>query len=194
LRPNVETRHSSLLNLAAALAARCAIEGFFPPGCGNIEIKWPNDILANGKKICGIICEAAGDAKRLGYAVLGIGINANGRAEDMQALGPPGKMKATSLMAELGHAVSLPELLAGVLNGLEEFSGMVEAEGDRARLIEIYRSRCSTVGRSVKIQSDEGEFTGTAIGVAEDGALVLKAESGEETAFRAADVIHATME
>jgi BirA family biotin operon repressor/biotin-[acetyl-CoA-carboxylase] ligase len=185
LRLDVETRHAHLSGLAAALAVESVLGKKihdFPGSAKRIGIKWPNDVLAGGKKICGIICESAGANERADYIVLGIGINVNGK---------PDVATATSISAETGGQTDLPELLADVLTELQERVRLITSEDLRRRLVGDYRRSCSTIGREVRVISDDGEFCGVAVDITDDGAIALKAPDGGVTVHRAADVIHA---
>jgi BirA family biotin operon repressor/biotin-[acetyl-CoA-carboxylase] ligase len=194
MRPAAGAGYAHMLNLAAALAARDALEEILPETGAPVGVKWPNDVLVNGRKICGIICEGSVMGRDLAYAVLGIGVNVNGAPERLAATDSPDRPQTTSVLAELGRKLYLPKLLADVLTRLELFSGMVDSAQGRAELIGIYRRRCVTIGRSVRVISDDGEYIGDALGVDEDGALIHMDACGVRRTFRAADVVHAAME
>jgi BirA family biotin operon repressor/biotin-[acetyl-CoA-carboxylase] ligase len=186
LKPEIEPRFVPLLNLAAALSV-CRVLGEFFTEPRAVSIKWPNDVLARGKKICGIICETAGGSEKTDWAALGIGINVNGSPDDMPP-GTPDKPRATSLFMECGRSFHLPPLLALILTRLDEFTRL--AAGGRARLLTFYRQNCSTLDSLVKVITDEGEFFGTASGIEDDGAITLTDSEGRTASFRAADVVH----
>jgi BirA family biotin operon repressor/biotin-[acetyl-CoA-carboxylase] ligase len=188
LRPETEPRFAPLLNPAAALSVCRAIRGFFTEPRA-VSIKWPNDVLARGKKICGIICETAGGPGKPDWAVLGIGLNVNGAAADMP-LGTPDRPTATSMFIECGRPFHLPELLGRVLTRLDEFTRLIADERGRARLISLYVENCSTLASSVKVITDEGEFFGVASGIEDDGAITVTDAKGRAATFRAADVLH----
>ncbi|MDR1579645.1 MAG: biotin--[acetyl-CoA-carboxylase] ligase [Synergistaceae bacterium] len=188
LRPEIEPRLAPLLNLAAALSVCRAVGDFFTEPRA-VSIKWPNDVLARGKKICGIICETAGGVEKPGWAVLGIGLNVNGTAADMPP-DAPDKPEAASMFMECGRLFHLPELLGRVLTCLDEYTRLIGSEGDRARLLSLYGENCSTLGSGVKVITDEGEFFGTASGIEDDGAITVTDSEGHAATFRAADVVH----
>ena len=188
LMPEIEPRFVPLLNLAAALSVCRAVEGFFTEPRA-VSIKWPNDVLARGKKICGIICETAGGAEKPDWAVLGIGLNVNGAASDMPPE-MPDRPGATSLFMECGRSFHLPELLGLVLTRLDEYTRLAVDEQGRARLLFLYGENCSTLGAGVKVITDEGEFFGTASGIEGDGAITVTDSEGRTATFRAADVVH----
>ena len=82
----------------------------------SVGIKWPNDIVINGKKICGILTEMNAEIERVNYVIMGIGINVN-----MESFPEELKEKATSLKNELGNEVDRKKLIANILNNLEDF-------------------------------------------------------------------------
>ena len=98
-RPALEAVFSPLLNLAAALSMRAVLKKIFADGHPKIGVKWPNDVLADGKKICGIICESACAGNLLDYAVIGIGLNVNSKREDMPEPDSPDMPRATSVLS-----------------------------------------------------------------------------------------------
>ncbi|MDR1509215.1 MAG: biotin--[acetyl-CoA-carboxylase] ligase [Synergistaceae bacterium] len=183
LRPDIESRHVHTLNLAAAMAVKTALDGFFADKKDLVKIKWPNDVMANGKKICGILCECSISDGKPDYAVLGIGVNVSGTH------GPD----ATSVLMETGRRPRLPRLLGEILTELGHFSKLAETEDGRAELVEIYKINCATLGRKVKIITDDGVFAGVPAGIAIDGALLLT-DGGKISAFHAADVVHVRAE
>ena len=189
LRPNIEPERVHTLNLAAAMAVKTALDGVFADKKDLVKIKWPNDVMANGKKICGILCECALSDGRTEYAVLGIGVNVNGAREDMPSFDSPDRPEATSIFIETGHRPRLPRLLGEILTNLSRFSKLTETEDGRLSLVEIYKADCATLGRKVKIITDDEAFTGVCAGISTDGALLLT-DGHEVSAFHAADVVH----
>jgi BirA family biotin operon repressor/biotin-[acetyl-CoA-carboxylase] ligase len=178
-----------MLNLAAALSVKTTLQDDFADTKGLIKIKWPNDVMANGKKICGILCESAILNGRPDYAVLGLGINVNGTPEDMPSFDSPDRPEATSIFMETGRGSHLPRLLGEILTNLEYFTKLLETEKRRLQLIEIYRTDCATLGRKVKIITDDDTFVGVPVNITDEGALVLT-DGGKTTVFHAADVVH----
>jgi BirA family biotin operon repressor/biotin-[acetyl-CoA-carboxylase] ligase len=193
LRPNIESRHVHTLNLAAALAVKTALGGVFGDKKDLVKIKWPNDVIADGKKICGILCECAVSDGRLDYAVLGMGVNVNGAREDIPPPDSADRPEAASIFMETGRLSCLPRLLGEILTELGHFLKLTETGDGRRELAEIYRINCATLGRKVKIITDDGIFVGVSADIASDGALLL-AQGGKTTAFHAADVVHVRAE
>lgn len=144
------------------LAAVVTAEAIFRI-CGiQVGIKWVNDLIFDGKKLCGILAEGIGTD----LAVLGIGINAEGREfpPELQTL-------ATSLEAAAGRAPDRNLLAAEILKGFEN------ADIDGISHMEEYRRRCLTIGKRV-ILLPSGE-TADALAVEDDGALLIRDESGK---------------
>jgi BirA family biotin operon repressor/biotin-[acetyl-CoA-carboxylase] ligase len=149
-------------------------------------LKWPNDVLAGGAKLAGILAEQAGDA-----IVVGIGINVGARAQDLPPRGP-GALRATSL-ALLGAArPDRTALLAAVLGELAHWYRRWTAAGDATAsgLREEYLRCCATIGTQVRVELPGGaQLSGTAAGIDPAGRLVVDT-SGGPVPVSAGDVIH----
>lgn len=183
LRPKLSPGDIQLLNLAAGIAVRGALRERHGVAA---EMKWPNDILANGRKICGILSEAAGEPDRIYYAITGIGINVNLRNEDMS-----GEIEenATSVLIETGKRTARPFLLAQIFSRLSELATSLCEEDGKAKLLSLYRESCATLGREVRITEDGKVFTGRARDITDQGALIVNVD-GRDKIFAAADVHH----
>lgn len=183
IRPNIAAADTPLLSLAAAASVARAVSR----DADGVAIKWPNDVLIDEKKFCGIICDSAADGSRLAWAVLGIGVNVNRPAELLPERAPD-RPPSTSLVVATGVERDLPTLLAAILGELDGLVAMLEA-GERERFIELYRSMCGTVGQRVRAFTEAGETEGTARGIGPDGELEVMTEGGL-VSYRAEDVIH----
>lgn len=195
VRPDVGLEHASLLNFSAAVAVACTVADLGEAFAARTGIKWPNDVLIGERKICGVICESVGrvgDPGRLSYAVLGIGVNANRTEDELPAADSPDRPGATSLRIESGRTFDLPELLGRLLVHLDRMTGLVATPDGRARLIGEYKARCFTMGRPVRIVTDEGDFHGTAVDISGDGALIVENET-QRRSFHVGDVVHARL-
>lgn len=151
------------------LAAACAVsEAFRKLGIAGAGIKWPNDIILSGKKVCGILCQAWGER-----AAIGIGVNiSQSRAAFEQAQLP----NAASL-AMLGFETDMWTLAAVIVTELERYCDMINA-GEFAPLLELYRESCISLGREVVASGASGEIRGTASDIAPDGSLVIETDGG----------------
>jgi BirA family biotin operon repressor/biotin-[acetyl-CoA-carboxylase] ligase len=190
LRPNVETKYAQLLSLATSLAVLRAIKKISRGIVNDVSIKWPNDVLIGGRKVCGIICEILCKDAAIDYAVLGIGVNVNRTQDELPRLDSPDRPNATSLFVESGSRFDLPLLLAEVLAELSDISGLITTDENRRLFMAEYESNCGTIGMRIKIVTDDGDFIGTAAGITRDGALIVRNEA-EEKVFYAGDVVHA---
>lgn len=189
LRPAMPTAQAPSLCFAAACAVVRAVRALIEDE-RRAAVKWPNDVLLDGRKLCGIICESAADAATLAYAVLGIGINANRTEAELPPLDSPDRPAATSLLLARGRPVDRAALLAAVLSELDPLVDLLETADGPTRLMEIYKVYCDTLGRDIRILTDEGERVGRAVDIAPDGAIVLE-QDGRRTAFLVGDVVHA---
>lgn len=178
VRPDLPPARAPLLTLAAAVAVtRAARDVGIDAG-----IKWPNDVLVpatdaerGGLKLAGILTEMEGEANRVNWLVVGIGINANvdpGLLDDA----------ATSIQAEVG-SVDRRGFVQAVL---ETFDGL---QTDPERIVPTWREYASTIGQPVRVETQGGVVEGDAVDVTEFGALVLETDDGE-TVVHAGDCEH----
>ena len=180
LKPSIPLRDAPQLALLTAAALQTALAEEF-----NIKakIKWPNDLLADNKKICGILTEMKGEPDRISYIVNGVGINVNQEQEDFA-----GELadKAVSLKVIKGAEVDRLLLLQKYLETLEEFYLDFLKNGlERTRKICIESSH--TIGNIITIYSGEKEYTGEAIDLGNDGALIMKID-GQKIPFYGGEV------
>lgn len=146
----------------------------------NAEIKWPNDIICRGKKLCGILCEMSVTGIELNYVAAGIGINANtesflGELSD----------KATSLRIEKGEPVNREKLTAEVLSEFDKCYAKFLKNGFSA-FKEKYEKLCATIGKEVKVVGKE-TYCANAVGINEDGELLIEFE-GKISALNSGEV------
>ena len=176
LRPALA--HLRPLPIVAALAMARGLEqvaGLSP------TLKWPNDVLVGGRKVCGILVESDLTAEAVNHVLLGIGVNVNA---DMSAY-PEIAAIATSAAAEAGRQVSREALAAAVLNELEELYLAVQA-GQQVQ--DEWRTRLETLGRQVRVTSGETVEEGLAEDVDGDGSLILRRPDGSRVVIAAGDV------
>ncbi|MBB6735462.1 biotin--[acetyl-CoA-carboxylase] ligase [Cohnella zeiphila] len=155
LRPRVPLPQAPQLTLLAAVALSRGIGKEAPLPIG---IKWPNDLLVDGRKISGILLESAAEDERLKYVVVGMGISVNLEAEDF----PPEVLeKAISLRMASGKPLDRAEVIASVL---EEFESLYELYGEQGfePIRALWEARSVTLGRSVTLSTPQGTVEGTA--------------------------------
>ena len=171
LRPPVPPAQAPKLTLLAGVAVAAAIRTLYRI---DAHLKWPNDIIVEGKKLCGILSESRAAGEKLDHVIIGIGINAN---FPVSALPEELRKTDTTLCDELGKQVNLDGLLRAILSGLEmryqRFCG-----GDTAAIIEEWKMLTSTLGNKVKVATPSGNVVGVAEDVDPDGALVVKTAKG----------------
>jgi BirA family transcriptional regulator, biotin operon repressor / biotin---[acetyl-CoA-carboxylase] ligase len=163
-----------LVPLAAGYAVARAVDG---------SLKWPNDVLLDGAKVCGILVERVQRSPEMApLAVVGIGINVDQTRAELPV------ETATSLALASGP-VDRAELLGEVLRELG--SALGTASRSPQSLVSAYRARCDTLGRDVRVDlPGGGTLEGQAVDVEGHGRLVVRTPSGERVAVAAGDVVH----
>src|SRR5487761_1940760 len=166
------------LVMASALAVAQAVEAVT---AALPDIKWPNDVLLDGRKVSGILIETSE-----GVAMLGMGVNVNGALDSDPELAT----RATTLAAALGHPVSREALAAAILQRLDARYHDLLTGGATARrnLRAAWRERLVTLGRRVTIRQREVTLVGLAEDVSDDGALLLRLDDGSLTTILWGDV------
>jgi len=182
IRPEMEPKDATLLTIMSAVSCARAI--------GNsagleVKIKWPNDLMASGKKIGGILTEMKSDQDRIIFAVIGIGINVNSRLDTFP---PDVRSIATSITEELGGKEFSRTLIAAeILKELEHWFKVLIKTG-RPQLISEWKKLSSTLGKKVRVVSGKDTFTGIAEDIDDEGRLTLKLSSGILKTISAGDV------
>ena len=170
LRPEIAPSSASMLTLAAALAVREGIQeetGLSP------LIKWPNDLVLNGKKICGILTEMSTELMEIQYVITGIGINVNQRE-----FPPEIRDTATSLSQEAGRSFRRSSLIAAILKAFEKDYAAFLKTGDLSLLLEEYNACLVNRGKEVCILDPSGEYRAVAEGIDENGSLLVTLPDG----------------
>jgi BirA family biotin operon repressor/biotin-[acetyl-CoA-carboxylase] ligase len=172
-RPPFAPLQAQRLTMICSLAACDAILGVLdlqttdPDADLSVGVKWPNDVLIGERKICGILTELEVEQERLRHAIVGIGINVN---MDFQGA-PPLTTPATSLSIEAGHPVSRRDLLIDLLTGIEQrYLAVLEGRSFHQEWAE----RMVTLGHPVQVSNAVERWTGEAVGVDKDGALLVR--------------------
>jgi BirA family biotin operon repressor/biotin-[acetyl-CoA-carboxylase] ligase len=176
LRPTLPCLPS--LTMLASLAVAHSIEAVtaLKP-----RLKWPNDVLIGGKKVCGILIESNARSDKVDYAIIGIGINVNLRLEDYPEILPI----ATSLSHELKKEVSRLNLLRHLLVEIEKLYLAISAGQS---IFEEWRDSLVTIGKKVRVKSGDAVQEGIAESVTPDGSLLLRRPDGTLSKILAGDV------
>lgn len=174
LAPHQAQRITMICSLAVcdAIAERSGL---------NPQVKWPNDVLIDGRKVCGILTELDLLGSSLKHVIVGIGINVN---TDFSSA-PPLMSPATSLLAETGYATSRLDLLTVLLANLER---RYAALRDGQSFQQEWASRMATLGEQVEVASGPEHYSGIAAGVDSDGALMVRMDDGNTQRILAGDV------
>ena len=170
LRPKIDPSLASMLTLVAALAVRKGIleeTGLSP------LIKWPNDLVLNGKKICGILTEMSTELMEIQYVITGIGINVN-----QKEFPPEIRDTATSLSLEAGRSFRRSSLIAAILKAFEKDYTAFLKTGDLSLLLEEYNACLVNRGKEVCILDPSGEYRAVAEGIDESGSLLVTLPDG----------------
>jgi BirA family transcriptional regulator, biotin operon repressor / biotin---[acetyl-CoA-carboxylase] ligase len=185
VRPELEAQRAAVASLAAALGIATALRGDWGV---KAQVKWPNDIVVGARKICGVLSEAEFEGTRVRFVVLGVGLNA---LHDAQDFPPDIRARATSVKLESSREVRRLDLLASVMRAIEArflalgsdgFSGM------RKELLHL----SSLVGKVTRVVTGDGELEGTMVDLDENGALVIRLESGHLRSVVAGEVVRVT--
>ncbi|MDP2208507.1 MAG: biotin--[acetyl-CoA-carboxylase] ligase [Bacteroidota bacterium] len=173
LKPESALNKIGLLPLLTASAVAKAIEAVTNL---EVECKWPNDILINGKKTCGILIESTSTLK-INRIIVGIGLNVN------QELFPDGiRLTATSLKNEFGKTIDRIILLADILNRFEDMYFRF-TQNDTKEYLSDWISRCKMFGKEISVSYFEKQIHGKVLRIDSDGSLILKSEDNEIKLF-----------
>ena len=166
LRPKVRIADASRITLVAALAVQ---EGIFLETGISCRIKWPNDIVHEGKKLTGILTEMSLEEDRISYIVTGIGINVNN-----DTFSPEIRDIATSLLLETGKKTFRPRLIAKIMDRFENNYEVYLKTGDLSELKDHYNELLVNRDRQVRVLDETVPYDGTAVGINEKGELLVR--------------------
>ena len=180
LRPSFPPFQASMVTLVAAMAVMEAIEEVTGV---QAQIKWPNDLVVQGKKICGILTEMSMEGSKIRYIVPGIGINVNNLDFPEELCG-----KATSLALVTGKITNRAQLAGAVCRSFEKYYADFLVHGNLAGMKDSYNARLVNRNRQVVISDGAGSFTCISEGIDETGALLVQKEDGTREAICSGEV------
>ena len=176
LRPQSHPSEVARLSMQTALAVALSIAQ--TTGL-DARIKWPNDIVCGGRKVCGMLLEMNADEQTVHDVVAGVGINVH-----QTQFAPEIAQSASSLDLLLGEKVNRAALVRTFLEAFEAADALAAQGG----LMDAYRARSATLGQRVQVIAPAGSFTGVALAVTDSGSLIVEDEEGQRREVLAADV------
>lgn len=170
LKPDIDPRKAPMLTLIAGL---CVCKAARRVTGLDVSIKWPNDVMLNDKKICGILTEMSSEIQKINYVVVGIGINVNTEEfpEELSDI-------ATSLKIECNHSIQRKILLNEVLKDFEKYYLQYVNESNFKIFKDEYESLCNTINREINVIGKE-TYKATGIGITDEGELIVERENGK---------------
>lgn len=165
LKPEMNPNHASMLTLVAAMAVARAISK-----CANTEalIKWPNDIVIGGKKICGILTEMSAQFDFINHIVIGIGINVHNEHFPEEIAETAG-----SIFLQTGKRIRRAELIEQILEQFEHYYAIFMETEDLSGLVREYNSILVNMNKSVRVLDPKEPFEGKAMGITKKGELIV---------------------
>lgn len=180
LRPDLEPEKASMLTIVMGLSVAQGIRDLIEVP---VSIKWPNDVVLNGRKICGILTEMSAQIDYINYVVTGVGINVNQETVPEEL-----KDKATSLRLETGRTFRRAEVIQAVM---KRYAGNYDTflkTKDLSELLEPYNELLANRGREVRVLDSKAPFEGTALGINAGGELLVRREDGTVSEVYAGEV------
>lgn len=176
--PLMKVPQLTLLSSVAVLRALRSVSG-----C-SLEIKWPNDVLCNGRKVAGILTELSAEADRTNYVVLGIGINVNQSQDEF-----PEEIHhiATSLASETGQQVDRNSCIAAILKEWEDLYLLYLEHGFKP-IKTLWETHALSLGKQIVARTPQGKLEGLAKGITDDGVLLLEDNRGQIHYIYSADI------
>ena len=180
LRPDLEPVRASMLTIVMGLSVAQGLQELLDVP---VQIKWPNDAVLNGHKLCGILTEMSAQIDYINYVVVGTGINVNQTEvpEDLKEI-------ATSLRMETGHPVNRAEVICAVMKAFARNYQVFMETGDLSGLQDAYNEILANKDRQVRVLDPKAPFEGVALGINERGELLVKQENGTVSEVYAGEV------
>ncbi len=171
IKPKIQPSYAPRITFLAGVSVAKAIRSYGIQA----KIKWPNDVLIDGKKVCGILTEVGAEIDMIDYCIVGIGIDAN---VDIESFPEEIREGSTSLKKELGREIDRVEFVQKLLLEFEGLYLTFQKEGFLP-ILEEWRNMSATIGEWVKITTQTSTIYGEAIGVDGEGALILETGEGK---------------
>lgn len=179
LRPENINISDCAITPLTGLAVANAINDLSLADC---KIKWPNDIIVDNRKLCGILTEVSLEKESINYIVVGIGINVSNTVFSDEI-----SHKATSILKETGRHIEINKLVATVLNYFEKYVAGNHLRLSGEALVE-YRNNCASIGRQVIFNRGNRDISGMAVGINNNGELQVMLSDGTIATINSGDV------
>ena len=181
LRPDFSPDKASMLTLLMAVSVAEVISGLYQDL--KVSIKWPNDVLVNERKVCGILTEMSAEPDFIHHVIIGVGVNVN------QTHFPPEVEEiATSIRLAHGEMIDRAQIIVNVMSYFEYYYGIFAERLDVSDFVHIYDSYLINRGRRVRVLDPKGEYEGTAQGINDKGELIVNLPDGSSTTVASGEV------
>lgn len=182
-RPLISSKEASILTLVSSIALFETVNSY---GI-KCQIKWPNDLLINRRKVAGVLTEMEPDGERVQFVLVGLGINLNMTRGVMNDLMGEVSEIATSVMEKLGHEVDRPEFTANLINLLEKWYDEFKSKG-KSTILDEWKKRWGDRNKRVSVTIDRTAIEGIAYDLDQNGFLLVRKDNGEIERIIAGDV------
>lgn len=170
LKPLIMPDRAPMITLVMALAVADVMQKQTDL---DVKIKWPNDVLINKKKVCGILTEMSCDNNKVNHVVVGVGINVNVNQFPEEIAST-----ATSMLIEKGNRFGRADIIISIMDHFEYYYEMFAQSGDLSDLVDLYDSYLINKNTEVRVLDPKGEYNGTAEGINDFGELIIQKEDG----------------
>src|SRR6056297_2629294 len=181
LKPEIDPSKVSNITLVGAVALVKALEYFDIEGL----IKWPNDIIINGKKIAGILTELSAEINQVNYVVMGIGVNLYTNEEEFPE---DIRHKAGSILSETGKTINRKKFTGKFLNCFEKYSQEYFLGNNFDEVIKISKERSILMGKEVKIVGRDYSYEAKVLDITEKGHLLIEKKDGSKEEIYSGEV------
>lgn len=182
LKPNIDMSSVTLVTQIGCASVGSAVDRL----TNHVKIKWPNDILVNGKKICGILTESAGELDKTDYVILGIGINVNQAESEL-----PESLSATStsLKIEMKKEISRQRLVSDILNRFENQYQKMQERQNVNEALDFCRTHSNIIGKNILLKRNGRQSKAQAMDLNNQGQLVVRYKDGTCENISSADIL-----
>jgi len=180
LKPKISVSHVAKITQVCAAAVALSLEEFRI----DAQIKWPNDLMVNNKKICGILTEMVSENNKVNYVVVGIGMNINNSYGDF-----PDDIKniATSIKIETGNEIKRSIMSAKIINNFELLYNEF-VKNNFSKSLDICRNKSNVLGRNINLIKNNEITIAKAIALGDDGELIVQYENGQKDSIISGEI------